>query len=109
MITAKIIGKITTAEAPQTMPGSSRMFQKICFQTIPQPDALGRTTEKVNYFDMFIYGKDEILQAWQDYNDKLPPPIVTATVYLIGRQKIVNGKHYNNITLRIKKLEFNYG
>ena len=77
------------------------------FPTTPQPDALGRTNEKPNVYNVFIYGED-ITSTWAQHNDNLPTPPVTLTVQLVGRNKYANGKLFNNITLRLLKIQFHY-
>jgi hypothetical protein len=109
MITAKIYGKLTAIGEIFPLTGSSRKAQKIRIETIPQPDSLGRINEKVNFYDVFIYGQDEIFNTWEGYKKEYPAPMVTAEVYLIGRLKYDQGQRpYNNITLRLKKLIYHY-
>jgi hypothetical protein len=108
MITAKISGNITQIGEILTLKDSARKVQKIQVTTIPLPDALGRFTEKENIFDVFIYGND-ILKVWQQHNDKLPTPTVNIDAQLVGRLKYDKaGTPYNNITLRLINIKFNY-
>lgn len=84
-------------------------MQKITVKTIPAPDSLGRLNELPNIFDLFIYGAPKIAEVWADYNDKLPAPTVTVTAYLKGRNKYDKaGRPYNNITLEVTQVKFNY-
>lgn len=109
MITAKITGKLTEIGEITTLANSPRKVQRIQIQTQPLPDSLGRFTEAVNYFDVFIYGANDITNAWNDYRPAYPMPIVTATVYLIGRVKYDKQQRpYNNITLRLKQISYHY-
>jgi len=110
MITAKITGKLTEIGEITTLPNSPRQVQRIQIQTQPQPDSLGRFSEAVSFYDVFIYGKNEIFNAWNDYRKEYPAPIVTAVVYLIGRIKYDKQQRpYNNITLRLKQIIYHYG
>ena len=108
MITARVTGKITEIGEITTLKDSSRKVQRIQVTTIIAPDALGRFTEKENIFDVFIYGND-ILKVWQDHNDNLPTPTVNIETQVIGRLKYDKaGAAYNNITLRLLTIKFNY-
>lgn len=111
MITAKIYGKLTGIGEifPLGKQILNRKAQKIRIETIPQPDSLGRINEKVNFYDIFIYGQQEIFNTWEGYKKEYPAPMVTAEVYLIGRLKYdEKQRRYNNITLRLKKLNYHY-
>lgn len=87
-----------------------RHVQRIRLRVDPPPDALGRHSEAVNYFDVFLYGEKEIVDAWSGYNDKLEMPLTTVVAQVIGRLKVgPGGEEFNNITLRVREIKFHYG
>jgi hypothetical protein len=110
MTTIKFTGALNLVTDVQAMPGTKRKYQRIRFQVNPTPDNLGRITEKVNYYDCFIYGTDEISAIWQNYRDDLPAPPATVICQLVGRLRLDQntGLFYNNLTLRLLKLTWNY-
>lgn len=80
---------------------------KILFKEI-LPEAYAVNMEP-NYYEVFIYGKKEILNFWEDYDNKRPEPIVELEAKLNGRLKIgSNQKEYNNLTLSFKNKKFIY-
>lgn len=105
-----ITGKLTDTSKIAELSSSKRKYQRLTITTIPQADALGRFNEAANIYHVFIYGEKEIAAAWSTYRDNWPPPgTVTVLAALKGRLKIDKaGNHYNNITLELKKITFNY-
>jgi len=110
MTTVKFTGTLILATDAQTMPGTSRIMQRLRFKVDPMPDSLGRIMESVNYYDVFIYGADEIKIAWIGYNPEYPAPPASVTAQLVGRLRLDENTsvYYNNLTLRLKKIAWNY-
>lgn len=66
-------------------------------------------TSAINYYEVFVYGKDEISNFWNGIDNKRPAPICEVEAKLIGRLKISkDNKEYNNLTLVFKKINFIY-
>lgn len=108
MVTLELNGLIEHCSSVYDLPGTKRKAQVIRVKVNPAPDVLGRTNALPDIFEIFIYGKDDILKAWAGHNDKLPTPPVTCHCQLYGRMKTAKGKDYNNLTLRLITIKFNY-
>ena len=62
-----------------------------------------------NYYEVLIYGKNDISNYWNGYDNKRPTPLCEVEAKLIGRLKVgANNKNYNNLTLVHKSIKFNY-
>jgi len=108
MVTLSFDGVIIYTGHVYDLPGGNRKAQLFRVKVEPKPDALGRTKALPDIFDIFIFGKDEILKTWEKHNDKLPTPPVTCDCQLYGRMKAAKSGEYNNLTLRLINIKFNY-
>lgn len=110
MNTLQFTGNLCLVGDVVTLPKTNRPTQRLRFQVNPKPDRLGRITEAVNYYDVFIYGADEINQAWKNHNPDWPTPPATVTVQVVGRLRLDANTQtfYNNITLRLLKITWHY-
>jgi hypothetical protein len=62
-----------------------------------------------NYYEVMVYGKTEILNYWNGYDDRRPDPICEVAAVLNGRTKVMkDGKQFNNLTLTHKSIKFIY-
>lgn len=62
-----------------------------------------------NLYEVFIYGQNEIVNFWSDYDNKRPEPIIEVEAVLVGRLKVgKDNKEYNNLTLKLIKKRFIY-
>ena len=110
MNTMQFTGNLCYVGEVSTLPKTNRQTQRLRFQVNPKPDRLGRITEAVNYYDVFIYGADEIREAWKHHNPNYPTPPATLTVQVVGRLRLEENTQtfFNNITLRLLKITWNY-
>ena len=108
MVALTFDGVIIHTGAIYDLPVSKRKAQMIRVKVEAKADVLGRTNALPDIYDVFIYGKDEILKVWAQHNDKLPTPPVTCDCQLYGRMKAGKGGEYNNLTLRLINIKFNY-
>lgn len=109
MVTVEFTGVLHDVSPVEKLSMSNREVQKLTICVPPPVDKLGRHSEVVNFFDVFIYGSKDIAKAWEGYcNDWPAPPSVTVCAQLVGRLKTDRGRPYNNITLRLLKITFNY-
>ena len=62
-----------------------------------------------NYYEVLIYGKNDISNYWNGYDNERPAPLCEVEAKLVGRLKVgASNKNYNNLTLVHKSIKFNY-
>ena len=110
MNTLKFTASLYNVGAVTKLPKTNRVMQRLRFQVNPTPDKLGRILESVNYYDVFIYGQDEIDKAWKDHKPEYPTPTATVTVQVVGRMRLDEKTYlyWNNITFRLINIIWNY-
>ena len=87
---------------------SGLQVMKVTFKEV-LPDSNFVTAALPNYYEVLIYGKNDIANYWNDYDSRRPAPVCEVEAKLVGRLKVgSNNKNYNNLTLVHKSIKFNY-
>jgi hypothetical protein len=87
---------------------SGLQVMKVTFKEV-LPASTFATAALPNYYEVLIYGKNDIANYWNGYDSRRPAPICTVEAKLVGRLKTgSNNKNYNNLTLVHKTINFNY-